>query len=105
MRRALILAGLVTLSACQTRPIVKDRVTEVNMAVAVQPVRADQLPVPVAALPPRPASDAAAADLLLAKVCALYGYMLLADPLLTLSAGVPARVLPRFKECEDPDGQ
>jgi hypothetical protein len=87
------------LSACQT-PAVKDRVVEVRVPVAVQPIKPAQVPAVPAPLAKRPASLSAAADLLLAKVCELEAYALKADPLLRLSAGMKQQALARFPECE-----
>jgi hypothetical protein len=90
---------MLFLTACQT-PAVKDRVVEVRVPVAVQPIKPDQVPIVPAPLAKRPASLSAAADLLLAKVCELEAYALKADPLLRLSAGMPQQALGRFPECE-----
>jgi hypothetical protein len=87
------------LAACAT-PAIKDRVVEVRVPVAVQPIKPAQVPAVPAPLAKRPASLSAAADLLLAKVCELEAYALKADPLLRLSAGMQQQALGRFPECE-----
>jgi hypothetical protein len=89
----------LSLAACQT-PAVKDRVVEVRVPVAVQPIKPDQVPAVPAPLAKRPTSLSAAADLLLAKVCELEAYALKADPLLRLSAGMQQQALAKFPECE-----
>jgi hypothetical protein len=91
--------SILALAACQT-PAVKDRVVEVRIPVAVQPIKPDQVPIVPAPLAKRPASLSAAADLLLAKVCELEAYALKADPLLRLSAGMQQQALAKFPECE-----
>lgn len=90
-------------AACGGGTVVEERVQSVSKAVPTQPLRIDQVPLVPTPLPPRPVSDAAAADLLLAKVCELYSYVLQADPLLRLSAGLLPRELPGFAQCEDPE--
>jgi hypothetical protein len=99
IRRAIIILAFVHLAACQT-PAVKDRVVEVRVPVAVQPIKPAQVPAVPAPLAKRPASLSAAADLLLAKVCELEAYALKADPLLRLSAGMQQQALAKFPECE-----
>jgi hypothetical protein len=86
-------------AACST-PAVKDRIVVEKVPVAVQPIKPEQVPTPPAPLPPRPSSLSAAADVLLSKVCDLEAYVLRADPLLRVSAGLPPRELPRYPECE-----
>lgn len=86
-------------SACAT-PAVRDRVVEVDKPVAVQPIAAKDVPAAPAPLGPRPQSLSAAADVLLSKVCEFEGYVLRADPLLRLSAGMKQQALPKYPECE-----
>jgi hypothetical protein len=86
-------------ASCATGPT-KDRIVEVDKPVAVQPIRADQIPAIPAPLPKRPANVSSALDLALAQVCAFVGYALKADPLLRVSAGLPPREVPKFPECE-----
>ncbi len=88
-----------SLAACQT-PATRIETREVKIPVAVQPIKAVQVPTPPAPLGPRPQSLSAAADTLLAKVCELEAYVLRADPLLRLSAGEPQKPLPKYPECE-----
>lgn len=90
---ALLLAG------CQT-PATRTETVEFKVPVAVQPIKPEQVPAPPAPLPPRPTSLSAAADVLLAKVCELEAYVLRADPLLRLSAGLPQQALAKYPECE-----
>lgn len=89
----------IAASACSPSTVVKERVRTVSVAVPTQPIRPDQLPAVVSPLPDRPADPAAASDLLLAKVCQLYAYMLQADPLLRLSAGAPAAPVADWPAC------
>lgn len=98
--RGSLLSMALLLSACG-KPVIEERVREVSVAVPVQPIRAEQVPPPVSPLPARPQSDAAASDLLLAKVCELYGYMVRAHPLLLLSAGAQQSAVPDYPECRE----
>lgn len=100
LKRILALSTVLVLAGCQT-PATRVEVKEVQVPVAVQPLKPDQVPTPPAALGPRPGSLSAAADLLLAKVCQLESYVLRADPLLRLSAGMPPQSLPKYPECEN----
>lgn len=96
------ITGIITallLAACQT-PAVKDRVVEVKIPVAVQPITPAQVPTVPAPLGPRPPSLSAAADALLAKHCEFVAYALKVDPLLRLSAGMQQQALGHFPECE-----
>lgn len=92
-----ILAMMLT--GCST-PTVRDRIVEVSVPVAVQPIKADQVPAAPAPLGPRPPTLPQAADVLLSKVCELEAYVLKTDPLLRVSAGEKPRELPRYPECE-----
>lgn len=87
------------LAACQT-PAVQTRTVEVKIPVAVQPIKPAQVPAVPAPLGPRPQSLSAAADKLLSKWCEAVGYMLRADPLLRVSAGMQQQALGKFPECE-----
>jgi hypothetical protein len=94
---AVVLSALT--ASCST-PVVRDRVVEVDKPIAVQPIKpADVPPVP-APLGPRPQSLSAAADVLMSHWCAAVAYMLKADPLLRVSAGMPQEALPEYAECE-----
>lgn len=97
MMRTMMLALL--LAGCATGAV-KERVVEVKVPVAVQPITAAQVPVVPAPLGLRPPSLSAAADLLLAKWCEAVGYMLRADPLLRISAGQQPVAVAGFPECE-----
>lgn len=88
------------LTGCAGSPAIQTRIQEVAVPVAVHPVDPAQVPALVEGLPPRPASPSAAADLLLAKVCELFGYMLQADPLVRAGAGLPPRPIANWPECE-----
>jgi hypothetical protein len=98
-QRVLVAGLTIALAACQT-PAERVRTVEVKVPVAVQPLKPEQLPTPPAPLPPRPSSLSAAADVLLSAHCAMVAYVLKADPLLRISAGLPPRELPRYPECE-----
>ena len=89
----------LSLTACQTGAV-HDRVVEVDKPVATRPIKAADVPTPVAPLPKRPDSLSAAADVLLSKWCEAVAYMLRADPLLRVSAGVPQQPLMKYPECE-----
>lgn len=98
------LAGLsliaLLLTGCANGPPVETRVQRELVPVATKPIKAEQVPRPVAPLPPRPESPSAAADVLLSAWCKAVKYMLQADPLLRLSAGIEATALQRYPECE-----
>lgn len=98
-RLAIAYVGLAIVSACST-PATRVEVKEIRIPVAVQSLRPDQIPQVPAPLGPRPKSLSAAADTLLASHCEFVAYVLKADPLLRLSAGLPQQSLPRFPECE-----
>jgi hypothetical protein len=89
----------LVMSSCST-PAIRDRIVEVDKPIAVQPIRPADVPAPPAPLPPRPKELSAAADVLLSKWCAAVAYMLKADPLLRVSAGMPQKALERYPECE-----
>lgn len=101
----LLVAAALLLSACGSGVVVKERVTSVSKPVAVLPVKPEQIPHLPLPLNNRPKSDAAAADLLLAKFCEVLTYVFTADPLLRVSAGLPPREFPRYPQCEDPNGK
>jgi hypothetical protein len=94
-----IVLVVIALAACST-PAVKTETVEVKVPVATTPLKPAQIPTPPAPLPKRPDSLSAAADILLSKVCELEGYVLKADPLLRVSAGLPQQALPKYPECE-----
>jgi hypothetical protein len=97
MKRIAFIALMV--AGCQT-PAVKTETVEIKIPVAVQPIKAEQVPQLPAPLPRRPADARAALDLALAQVCHFVAYALKADPLLRLSAGLPPQTLPKYPECE-----
>lgn len=98
---AALIIGLSSgsLLGCST-PAVKDRIVEVRVPIATQSIKPTDVLVVPSPLGPRPQSLSAAADTLLSKWCAAVAYMLKADPLLRVSAGVPQQALPLFPECE-----
>jgi hypothetical protein len=93
-----VYVGLL-LAACST-PAIKDRIVTVSMPIATRPLKPADLPAAPAPLGPRPQSLSAAADVLMSKVCELEAYVLRADPLLRLSAGLPQQALANYPECE-----
>lgn len=97
--RKLTYMSIALLAACQT-PATRIQTVEVKVPVAIQPIKPEQIPTPPAPLGPRPQSLSAAADVLLSKWCAAVGYMLRADPLLRVSAGVEQKALAKYPECE-----
>jgi hypothetical protein len=96
---ALALTPMLMAGMCQT-PAVKDRIIEVKVPVAVQPIKPEQVPPLPSPLPPRPGSLSAAADTLLSKVCEWVAYGIRAKPLLEVSAGQQPTDAPKFPECE-----
>lgn len=97
MKRVVVLALL--LAGCASSPV-KTETVAVKIPVAVQPIKPEQVPALPAPLPKRPANASAALDLALAQVCHFVAYALKADPLLRLSAGMPAKPVPTYPECE-----
>lgn len=87
------------LAACQSGPI-RDRIVTVSVPIATHPVKASDVPKLPAPLPKRPANVSSALDLALSKWCEGVAYMLRADPLLRVSAGLPPLEPPKFPECE-----
>lgn len=81
-------------------PAVKDRIVEVQIPVATQPITAAQVPTVPKPLGPRPGSLSAAADVLMSKWCEAVSYFLRADPLLKVSAGQKPGEVAAFPECE-----
>lgn len=100
MKRAIICAVAALLSACASGPVIRDRVVEVQIPVAVQPIAPADVPTLPKPLPPRPTSLSAAADVLLAKVCEWVAYGVRADPLLKVSSGQAPVAATAFPECE-----
>lgn len=88
----------ITLSGCAT-PAVEYKTVEVKVPVMVQPLKPEQVPAVPAPLGSRPDALPDALDVLLAKHCELVAYVLKADPLLRVSAGVPMADLPVYREC------
>jgi hypothetical protein len=95
----------ILLTACGGGVVVKERVRTVSVPVAVRPVQPEQIPPLPLPLNNRPASPAAAADLLLGKFCEVLTYVFKADPLLRVSAGLEPRDFPRYPQCEDTNGK
>lgn len=95
-----VVLAIALLAGCSTPTVTKVETIEVKVPVAVQPIRADQVPQPPAPLPKRPADARAALDVALAKVCEFVAYAVKADPLLRISAGGDPRALPVYPECE-----
>lgn len=91
-------AAAAGLSACTTPAVVKDRIVEIRVPVAVVAITPDQVPIAPPPLGPRPQSLSAAADALLAAHCQFVAYVLVADPLLHISAGEKAVAL-NYPEC------
>jgi len=100
LKPILALPAMLALAACSTPTVTKVETVEVKVPVAVQPIRADQVPTPPAPLGPRPQSLSAAADTLLSKWCEAVSYIVQADPLLRISAGGKAGTIAKYQECE-----
>lgn len=97
----MVLGGAVALllAGCAT-PAIEAQVVEVEVPVAVQPVKPEQVPALPAPLPKRPATLAGAADLLMSKWCEAVSYFIRAKPLLDVSSGQQPGEAPRYPECE-----
>lgn len=87
---ALLLAGCAQKAA---------RVPPISV-VYREPLAGVDLPVPPSPLGPRPAATAQALDTALAQLCRSYAYIVAADPLLRLSAGLEARAPLAYPECQ-----
>lgn len=101
-RHIIILQLTLALAACggDNHPAVpSDRVVTVNVPIAVQPIKASDIPPLPAQLGPRPANAADAADLALAGRCDAIAFAIGAWPLLLTSAGLPAVQAPPYPEC------
>lgn len=94
----LVVAAL-SLSGCATSAV-EEKIVEVKVPVAVQPIKPEQVPVIPTPLPARPLSLSAAADVLMAKWCEAVIYIIKADPLLRVSSGQVPGQAPLFPECE-----
>lgn len=93
---AFALAFLLT--GCQTAAV-HDRIVEVVKPVAVQPIKPADVPVAPGSLGKRPPTLSQAADKALSGWCAAVAYMLKADALLRVSAGLPPQELGKYPEC------
>jgi hypothetical protein len=98
-RLAAAYAALALITACQSAPV-RIETIEVKIPVPVQPIKPEDVPAPPASLGPRPATLPQAADRALAGWCEAVAYMLKAQPLLQLSAGLPPIELGKYPECE-----
>jgi hypothetical protein len=94
-----LLVCALALPGCAA-PAVQDRIVEVKVPVAVQPIKPDQVPALPEPLPQRPSSLSAATDLLLGKWCEAVAYFIKSKPLLDVSAGRPPIEAPVYPECE-----
>lgn len=90
---------LLLLTGCST-PAVKDRIVEVKVPVAIQPIKPEDVPPLPSPLGPRPPTLRQTADRAFAGFCEAIAYVLKADPLLRISAGQLPRDLPAYPECE-----
>lgn len=86
------------LAGCQTGAV-KDRIVEVDKPVMVQPIKPADVPVAPGSLGKRPPTLPQAADKALSGWCAAVSYMLKADALLRVSAGLPPQELGKYPEC------
>lgn len=93
-----LLAIALLLTGCATGAV-QDRIVEVKVPVAVQPIKPEQIPPLPQPLPPRPSSLSAAADILLAKVCQWVAYGIKVSPLLDVSAGQQPKAVLSYPEC------
>ena len=94
----LLALALALLAGCST-PAVKDRIVTVNVPVAIQPIKASDIPVPPASLGPRPPSLQQTADKALGGWCAAVAFIIKSVPLLNVSAGLPPAQAPDYPEC------
>lgn len=98
MKQILIAAALL-LAACQSGPT-RIETVEVKIPIAVQPIKPEDVPQAPGSLGPRPPTLPQAADRALAGWCEAVAYILKAQPLLQLSAGLPPVELGKYPECE-----
>lgn len=92
--------GAILLAGCASTSAVQDRPVEVKVPVAVQPIKATDIPPVPAPLGPRPPTLRQSADKALAAWCEAVSYFVKADPLLRISAGDHPVTLPKYPECE-----
>jgi hypothetical protein len=95
----LIVGAALLVSGCAHHVEFQDRIVEVDKPVAIQPIKADEVPKVPAPLGPRPGTSQQREEALLSKVCEFVAYALIADPLLHVSAAIPQATLPAFPEC------
>lgn len=95
MRSLLITVAALAMVACMPKP---SRVPPITV-VYREPLAALELPKPPEPLAARPDTTAAALDMALAQLCRSYAYIIAADPLLRLSAGLEARPALVYPEC------
>lgn len=100
MRRKLLFLAFVMLNACKGHVEVGPKIVHDTVPVAVQPIKAEEVPTPPAPLPKRPDTLSQTADMLLASWCRAVAYIVRAHPLLRVSAGLPPADLPAYPECK-----
>lgn len=100
-RNFILIAGAMTLAACETtgHAPVADRIVYVDRPVATQPVKPAQVPPIVQPLGKRPPTLQQTADRALAGFCESIAYIVKADPLLMIASGQHPRQLPEYPEC------
>jgi hypothetical protein len=101
MMKLRIIAGIaLLLAACADHPqALGERIVEKDIPVAVQPIKAADIPPTPPALGPRPPSAQQAADAAFAAHCRDVAFIIRAVPLLLLSAGLPPVQAQVYPEC------
>lgn len=98
--RTILIVPALAMAACATSSE-RVRIVEKAVPVATRPIAAADVPAVPGPMGKRPATAAAAADALLAKLCGWVNYGEVAQQLLALAAGLPAPARLRYPECGD----
>lgn len=97
----IIIGAALLLAACNEHPqALGERIVEKDIPVAVQPIKASDIPPTPPALGPRPPTAQQAADAAFAAHCRDVAFIIRAVPLLLLSAGLAPAQAPSYPECE-----
>lgn len=100
MRHLIMLAALALSACATTNGVETTKIVEKIVPVAVQPIKASDIPALPAPLGSRPPSAQQAADAAFAAHCRDVAWIIKAVPLLLVSAGLPPAQAPLYPECE-----
>jgi hypothetical protein len=97
----IILLALMLAACGDAHPATpSDRIVYVDRPVAVQPIKASDIPPLPAQLGPRPADARDGEAVALAGRCDAIAFVIKAWPLLLVAAGLPPAAAPDFPECD-----